>query len=295
MKNMKNYLLIAAVALSFTACKQAELDKSNQKNDSLLTVVQARETALNEFIANFNEVESNLDSVAIKQNIISKSAEKPGELNPNQKDRINSEIQAINQLMEENRKKIADLTKKMKNSSAKNVQLEKTIATLTDQLTRKDAELAALNEKLNNLNTQVEKLTVSVADLTQQNTVKAEENARQAKVIEENTVAMHTAYYVVGKTKDLQAVKIIDRQGGLLGIGKTSKLSQNFDTKKFTRIDYTQTSSIAINGAPTEIKMVTSHPADSYKIERDGKIVKSISITNAEKFWSASKYLVIAL
>jgi uncharacterized coiled-coil protein SlyX len=292
---MKNYLLIAGIALSMTACNRAELDKSYHKSDSLLAVVQEREASLNEFIASFNEIEGNLDSVAIKQNIISQNTEKEGELKPNQKERINSEIQAINQLMEENRKKIAELTKKMKNSSMKNLQLEKTIATLNDQITRKDAELSALNEKLLALNTEVEKLNISVVNLTEENQVKTEENTRQAKVIEENTIALHTAYYVVGKTKDLQAAGLIDRQGGLLGMGKTAKLSQNFDTKKFTRVDYTQTPSIAISNATGEVKVVTSHPADSYKLERDNKIVKSLTITNAEKFWSASKYLVIAL
>ena len=292
---MKNYLLIAVVALSITACNRAELDKSNKKTDSLLTVVQEREASLNEFITSFNEIETNLDSVAIKQNIISQNSDKQAELKPNQKDRINSEIQAINQLMEENRKKIAELTKKMKNSSMKNAQLEKTIATLTEQLARKDAELSTLNEKLNALTTEVEKLNISVVNLTEANNVKTEENTKQAKVIEENTVALHTAYYVVGKSKDLQLAGLIDRQGGLLGMGKIAKLSQNFDTKKFTRIDYTQVSSIAINNATGAIKVVTSHPADSYKIEMNGKIAKSINITNAEKFWSASKYLVIAL
>ena len=42
-------------------------------------------------------------------------------------------------------------------------------------------------------------------------------------------------------------------------------------------------------------KFITTHPASSYKIEgTDGKAEK-IVITNAEDFWSASKYLVVVV
>ena len=40
-------------------------------------------------------------------------------------------------------------------------------------------------------------------------------------------------------------------------------------------------------------KLVTSHPADSYTLNKEKDKVVSIQITNAEKFWSASKYLVV--
>ena len=118
-------------------------------------------------------------------------------------------------------------------------------------------------------------------------------NGAQSQTIADETMALHTAYFVVGKSNDLQDAKIIDRKGGLLGIGRTSKLSQDFDNSKFTRIDYTVTNNIAIN---SDMKIVTSHPTNSYTLEKDTKdndLVKNIVITNPELFWSASKYLVV--
>lgn len=283
---MKIYLFIAVAILSMTACNRKELEDSNRTKDSLAAVVSERETALNEFISSFNDVERNLDSVAAKQHIIAVNTDKPGELKGNQKDRINNEIAAINDLMEQNRKRIAELTRKLKGSSSKNAQLEKAIATLTNQLAQKETELAELNAKLNTLNAQVTQLETSVSTLTAESTEKT-------KTIEERTAALHTAYYVVGKSKELQAAKIIDRKGGLLGIGKTAKLSGDFDNSKFTRIDYTQVASIPING---RMKMITSHPSDSYileKVEKTKDVIQHIVITNPEKFWSASKYLVV--
>jgi len=284
---MKKYILFAAIGLAFSACKQKELDESNHAKDSLNAVVSERETALNEFIAAFNDVERNLDSVAVRQHIITVNADKPGELKPDQKTKINNEIAAINELMERNQKQLAELNKKLKSSGHKNAQLEKTIVTLNEQLNQKNIELTTLNEKLSNLNAQVVQLQTSVVELTADNAVKSQ-------TISEETAALNTAYYAVGKSKDLQEAKLIDRKGGLLGIGKTSKLSSNFDNSKFTKIDITQIKTIPVNGE--DIKIVTAHPSDSYTLDKDPKkkdLVRNLIISNPEKFWSSSKHLVI--
>jgi uncharacterized phage infection (PIP) family protein YhgE len=189
--------------------------------------------------------------------------------------------------MEQNRKTIDELKKKLKGSSRLNAKLKETITTLQNQLAQKDQELTALNEKLTALNAQVVQLQTSLDTLNA-------ENSRRGRTIEETTTALHTAYYVIGKSKELKEAKLIDRKGGLLGMGKTSQLSSNIDNSKFTKIDYTQTTNIAINC--DDVKIITTHPTDSYKMETDPKkknVVKNLIITNPEKFWSASKYLVI--
>ena len=283
---MKKYIFIAAAALAMSACNQNELTESNRQKDSLLAVVNERDSFINDFISSFNDVERNLDSVSVRQHIIAVNSDNPGELKASQKERINAEIASINSLMDQNRKTIAELNRKIKNSSSKNAQLEKMIATLNDQLSKKDMELTDLNTKLNALNAQVATLEISVDTLTAR-------NGAQSQTIAEETMALHTAYFVVGKSNELQDAKIIDRKGGLLGIGRTSKLSEDFDNSKFTRIDYTQTNNIVVN---SDMKIVTSHPSNSYTLEKDTKdkdLVRNIVITNPELFWSASKYLVV--
>jgi DNA repair exonuclease SbcCD ATPase subunit len=251
-------------------------------------VLDERETSLNDFINSFNEVERNLDCVAVRQKIVYSTAEATrGDLKASQKERINQHISAINDLMEANRKSISDLKRSLKNSRNKNKKLEATVASLTERLAQKEAELTELNEKLNNLNAQLAQLQTRFDTLTS-------ENSRQSQNIAEKTTALHTAYYIVGRSKDLREAKVIDKKGGLLGLGRTDKLSENFDRSKFTRIDYTQTSSIPVNS--DKVKIVTNHPPDSYKLETigdDKDKVKNLVITDAEKFWSVSKYLVV--
>jgi hypothetical protein len=281
-------LTIGASFLLITACNRGELAKSKQQNDSLMTLLDERESSINGFIASFNEVESSLDSVSAKQQIIHLTADKShGEFKPGQKDRINAEIEAINNMMEQNRKTIAELNNKLKGSAKMNAHLEKTIETLRHQLILKFLELTTLNDELNLSNWQVAKLRVAVDTLTVQ-------NGLQTQTISEKNSALHAAYYVVGKSKDLQDAKLIDKKGGLLGIGKTSKLSSDFDKSKFTCIDYNLTKNITINSK--KIKIITSHPADSYTVNKDMKdyeLITNLVITNPEKFWSVSKYLVI--
>jgi DNA repair exonuclease SbcCD ATPase subunit len=282
----KNYILISAAAILASACNQAELDKSKKQNDSLLTIINEREASLTDFVISFNEVERNLDSVAERQNIIVLNSDENGELKATQKSRINAEIEAINKLMEKNSKTIAELINKQKNSLNKNKELEKMIFTLNNQLVLKQIELTELNIRLKNLDTEVAELKNCVDTLIR------DSNAKSI-TIANDTRSRHTAYYVTGKSKELQEANIIDRKGGLLGMGKTSKLSPDIDNTKFTQIDYTQITTIAINGA---IKIITTHPTDSYELDMDPKVknlVLNILITNPEKFWSASKYLVV--
>jgi len=283
---MKNYIFIAASTLILmTACKDPKQDEAViRQRDSLMAVIDEREQSVNDFISSFNEVERNLDSVTRRQNIILSNTNR-SDLKADQKARINEEIKAINDLMDENNKKLRDLNRRLNRSDKKNKQLQKTIETLTNQLNQKYIELAELNDKLNALNAQVAQLQTTVDTLSIQ-------NAANMQTIAEKTSELHTAYYIVGRSKDLEKAKLIDKKGGLLGIGKTAKLSDNLDNSMFTKIDYTQTTTIPINSK--NMKMVTSHPSDSYSVDKTDKTVNSIMITNPEKFWSSSKYLVIA-
>ena len=221
--------------------------------------------------------------MSIKQNVILMHSD--GDMKLTQKVRINREIKAINDLMDQNRKKLAELSKKLKRSNNKNAQLEKTIATLTNQLAVKDQELASLNQRLLDLDMQVAQLKTSVDTLSSQGIAKS-------TLIAERTTALHTAYYRVDDKKELRKAKLIERKGGVLGLGRTSQLNKDLDKSKFTQIDYTQTTTIPVNSK--DFTMITPHPSDSYKLDKTDKVVNCILITNPEKFWSESKYLVVS-
>jgi chromosome segregation ATPase len=283
---MKKYFVIAATLLaSVYGCKnnEKEIADMQHKQDSLISVINEKNTSVDEFLKEYSEIETNLDQVARKGNMISENI-KDRELKGTQKERINESIQAINQLMDQNREKLAALNRKLKSSNNKNSQLEKMIEQLNQDMVTKDAELVALNEQLAGLNTKVDQLTVSLDTMRTINTA-------QSQTISDQTTAMHTAYYIEGKSSELKDLNVINKEGGVLGVGKTMKMNSNVDNSKFTKIDYTQVSTISVNSK--DAKIITTHPMDSYTWEKEQNKVVSLKISDPNKFWSQSKYLVI--
>lgn len=279
-------LIISAITLILVAsCKNTQTDERVvYERDSLISIINEKESSVTEFINSFTEVERNLDSVTSKQHIILVNSDKTTDLNSNQKIRINSEIKAINELMNLNTEKLKKLEQKINVTGKQNIHLQKAIVGLNNQLKQKFIELNDLNDRLNSANIEIQLLQIDAENLSNQNMI-------QADMIDYAINEMHTAYYIVGDSKTLQTCSLIDKTGGLLGIGKTFKLNQNIDNRLFTKIDFTLIKSIPINSK--SMKIITTHPINSYTLSKTGELINSIEITNPTKFWSISKYLVI--
>lgn len=285
---MKKLMLMipVAVAAMLTGCEnyKEQAEQLTRQRDSLVAIANSNNQTIDEFISSFNEVETNLNTITQKQNTIALSAERNPEMAKTTKERINAEIEAINQLMTENKSRIAELEKSVKRSNGKVGKLEKMVANLKESLLLKEKELALLNEQLGSLNVQLATIRTSYDSLST-------ENANRATVIADQTTKLHTAYYTVGTYKKLRDQKVLAKEGGVLGLGAKPKVVPAIKNESFTKIDYTQTASIPINSK--NAKLVTTHPSDSYRLEQTDKTVSDLVITDPEKFWSASKYLVV--
>ena len=65
----------------------------------------------------------------------------------------------------------------------------------------------------------------------------------------------------------------------------------DFNREAFTQIDFTSTKTIQLN--TKSAKLLSTHPTGSYNLLSENKKVTAIEITDPEKFWQASKYLVV--
>lgn len=284
---MKKYLLIpvAALMIATSACNNStqELAERNRERDSLTAIIDQQEASINDFATSYLEIQQNLSSISEKGNTIERNMKGDATIKGDMKKRINENIDEINALMKENKEKIAALNKKLKSSSRKNAKLEKLIASLNEQVKAKDEEIALLNVQLENLYADVEKLHTTVDELNAKNT-------EHTTTIAQQTQNMHRAYYVVGKPKELEEKNIITRKGGVLGIGRTNVVNPKIDNTKFTPIDYTETTAMTVESK--NAKIISVHPSDSYTIEKQ-EDSSTIIIKDPDKFWSASKYLVV--
>ena len=103
---------------------------------------------------------------------------------------------------------------------------------------------------------------------------------------------LNTAWYTAGTAKELIKKGVISNEGGFIGIGKMKKLSENFNTQNFSEVDITTLKLIKLEAQ--KIKLITTHASDSYSVVKtdDGT---TLYILNVEKFWAASKYLVVLI
>jgi len=287
---MKKIAVIISACFLVFGCTdyKSQVELLTKEKQNLTAEAAFKDSTIHEFVQGFNEIEANLQEIQQKQNIISRNTQN-SELKTSRKARITESIAAINNLMDENRAKIAQLNKKLKSYRGRVAEFDKMVSNLNEQIAAKDQELAQLNEQLMAMNVKVENLNQTVGTLT------AEGNEK-AQVIEIQTAALHKAYYTTGTSKELVGKQVITKEGGFLGLGKSKELKEDFNSSAFTPIDITKTEKIEISAKDAEL--VTNHPSDSYKIERNDdkdKDVKDLLITDPEKFWSSSKYLVVVV
>jgi uncharacterized coiled-coil protein SlyX len=295
MKKLLLLMLIPAMLMTVSCNKmKQENERLKAKNDSLLALGFQKDTTVMEFVRAFNEIQSNLDSIKMKENIISQNTSGGTEVQSSAREQITGDINAIYQLLEKNRAQVASLRKQLKGSNAKVAELETMIANLEKSIAEKDAEIAELKDQLGKLNIKVADLGNQVTNLNANVDNLSAENKAKQQAIDEKTAALNTAYYVVGTTKELKDKKVIDKSGGFIGIGRTKTVTADFDKTNFTKTDVTTLTELPIN--KKKAVLLSNHPTGSYKLvsTADKKLVEKLVILNYTDFWSRSKYLVIA-
>jgi predicted nucleic acid-binding Zn-ribbon protein len=285
---MKKILIAGFVtgAALFAGCEnyKDELAQMTVTRDSLLAVSNSKDKAIDEFVTSFDEIETNLADVTSKQHSIQVKTGNTTEMTVETKERIKAEIEAIKQLMEDSKAQVAELSKKLKQSNFRIGKFEKMVASLNEQIALKDSQMVVLNDQLLALNTQVTNLNSEVAKLNVKDSV-------NNSIIQSQTTKINTAFVAMGDYKKLRDQHVVTKEGGFLGLGKAEKLSPQLNTEAFRPVDITQLTTIPVN--TKDAKLVTVHPNGSYEIARQNEKVSEIKITDSEKFWSTSKYLVV--
>lgn len=275
-------IALSSIGLFTNSCGNSEKD-ANPLADSLSNVngelsgkLTEKEAALQEFVNSFNEIQDNLNAIKEKEKIVSKQNQS-GDVK-SKEESIKEDIQSIYDLIAKNKNRINELSSKLKNSKSKIAGLEQMIANLQSQIDSKDNEIAELKASLESKNIELSNISMNLEDSEKNSSAKTEK--------------LNTAYYAFGTKKELIEKGVISKEGGFIGIGKTTKVKNDFNKEYFTKIDITNTTSINIGAK--KAKILSTHPTTSYKLIGE-KTVEKIEITNAEEFWSSSKYLVILI
>lgn len=287
---MKN-LIIVLVLLVLVSCqsKKKEIERLQAKNDSLMQITELKDNSLYEYIAAFNDIQRNLDSIKALENIININTSM-GEIKGSAQDQVNEDIRTIYDLLVKNKKMVAQLQKKLKNSNVRVTELEKMVTILNAQVEEKDTQINKLRDDLARMNVKVENLSSRVESLEEETEQQSAEIKKQQTEIETKTQLLRTAWYAIGTKKELMDNKVITKEGGFIGLGSSKTLSDNFNKEYFTRIDITQLDYIPLSAR--KARLITRHPSGSYHIS-GVKRADTLFIKDFNEFWGASKYLVI--
>lgn len=292
---MKKLFLLALPVLLAIGCtnyKQQAQDLQKEKEALLATQQQMtndvnyKDSTINTFVSSYDEIETSLNEITEKQKAIRQNVNN-NEASANSRALIKEQIAEVKEMMEKNKNKIASLSKQLKNNKAELSKFRILVDALNEQVVTKDKEIAGLNEKVTVLTTENTQLHGNVDNLTASNTEKD-------KIITEKTDKLNLAYFTKGTYKSLRDKHVVAKEGGLLGIGKEKVLPPDFNRNEFTAIDITKTNKISIDSKGAQL--VTNHPSDSYILNKTAdKTISELVITNPEKFWASSKYLVVVV
>ncbi len=291
---MKRIVVFVIGVILFSACHNYKKDAQRLSivQDSIMKEAALKDSSIVDLLGDFNEIQNNLDSIKELEKMVTVQSKTQGELTSTQKQRIIEDIMLINELMQKNKELISSLQKKLRNSNYKIGELEGTLNQLQLMVNNLETEMQGKNEVIMTLAAEVEKLNVDISSLQEKIAEVENESQQKSDTIYAQTERLNKAYYVLGSLKELKDNEIIEKSGGVLGIGKTPVIKKDFNRSYFTEIDIRNLDYIPL--MVKKAKLVSVHPADSYHIS-GAKGADTLFIEDSAEFWKASKYLVIIL
>ncbi len=297
-------LWIVPLAVVAMACNQnkEELSKAladaqalAAEKDSLITEVL--ETS--KFVNSVNE-ELTKARTALVANAATGDAGTPAERDRAARAAALDRVQALVARLNETEGRLEQSTQRAKSLSGRNSTLVKQIEEYKASI---DSLQATAQRTEMELRSVVDSQTVQIAGLTTQldtarvvNDSLTTVSTALADTVSNLTTYKNTVYYVAGTEEELLEKGVVVKEGKkfLFFGGKQLAPARNLDPSLFTAMDKSQASTIDLP-SDREYRVVSRQPlaaADSSSVH-DGKVTGQLIISDAEQFWSPSKYLIL--
>jgi chromosome segregation ATPase len=288
-------LIISAFALAVSCSNETKKEDVAVSERDYYAMVSEKNSAENNLYQTMNEIDNNLKVIRVSQGLLANAHSGSGVETFSKKEEILRTINDINSLLIQNQLKIEKLNDQLASLRSQKMRWKKESAEIAKFIGDKTAEMGELQEELNGQRNTIAALNQKVSDLQKANenaNEAASENAeRLGTQIQNINTELHKAYYALGSYKELKQHHVIEKKGGVLGVGSTEELKPDFEKAYFTEIDTRQITSIPV--ASKNPKLVTYHPVGSYGWEKTDGNMEYLTIKDPDKFWAASKYLVV--
>lgn len=287
---MKKLFIGCACLALLASCNvknSSEYKALEAQNDSLAQLNAKNSGELTDMMDIINEVEENFNQIKEAEKYLTIESQGKGEMNTDTKSRVQDDFAMINDMLQKNKDEINKLNQRLKNSKGENSGLKKMVERLNAELQERGKTISELQAALAKRDAQIAELEMNVKNLNDNMETLSAQTQEQAETIKQQEKEINTAYYMFGTNKELKEAKVIS--GGFLA--STKVLSQNIEKSKFIKIDIRDLKSIPVYAK--KAKLLSQHPKDSYKLEKDNTDNIVLNITDYQKFWSMTRYLII--
>jgi hypothetical protein len=287
-KTLSSGLLFASLfCVPLTSCGPSD--------DEILAVQQAEDAGMardsleNELVETMDEINRNLDVIKEKQGMISLEGNSE---DISKKTEILHNISIINDLIDANRRKIDELTIQAKKLGKEKSALARIAEQTRARIKKQEEEIADLKARLEQESYKVEDLNRKLDEVRSDNEALQAEAEMLLKGNAELEKNLNKAYFTYGTSQQLAEKGIVEKKGGLFGLGSKDALTSAYFKNKasFTELDLRETSTIPIQGKKP--LLLTSHPQGSYQLKSEGDYSQLV-IIDAGDFWSTSRFLII--
>lgn len=281
-------LFLGAVFLvTMASCTETVTKEEHQAE--VATLIESNETKQDSiermYISTLDEIDNNLDAIRDKEGLIVMGPKSNNDLGITKREQILNNISMINTLLADNKAKMSKLERSLASYKKGKKELIASINQSKERMAAQEQQIAELKTllaendyKINELNKKVDEQALVVETVKQ-------ENAQLDK-------DLNRVYFASGTYKELYAKRILAKEGGVLGIGKTKTLNKDLDKSSFAEMSKKENTTIALSGEKP--KVITKHPINSYTVSIDeNSHMGQLTIKDPESFWSVSKYLVV--
>jgi len=275
---------MVACALSLGACNNmtgGQQDDVQQERDSLQRIINEKDMELDDILTTFIEVQEGIRKINEAEGRVTVADGSPERAN--NKEAIRENMQFIQQAMQQNREMIAQLQQKLEKSSIKNTKMQQTIVSLQAQIDTQAARIQELEASIAEKDALIETQGDAIAGLNNNVAALTEENRAKSDQVQQQDRELNSAWFVFGTKNELKAQKILTK-GDVLTSG-------DFNKDYFTKIDIRYDKDIKFYSKNAEL--LTSHPSGTYQLTKDSQGQYELHITDPQKFWSVSKFLVV--
>ncbi len=277
---MKHLLIVLAAALAITACNQSSVEQLEWQRDSLALVNAQKDSSMALLATTMADVQTNLAIIKERENIIAMTYD-----GKEPQSSINSDIDAIYNLLLENKNKVARLQEQLNKVKSQSAEYQKVIDALQGQIEQQNKEIERLTAILEGKDVEIGYLNNAVISLSSSLDSLSTVNAQTNQQLTEATNKLNTAYYIAASKSELKELGVITSDGLF-----SKKVSADSESSIYTEVDIREFTELKVE--TSKVKMLSSHPSASFSLTQDGDYY-TLTIKDAENFWSRSRYLVI--